>query len=133
MRIGILSDSHGHDDVLARAIDMLVARGAEAIVHCGDIGTEACLEPLVASPVPAYAVGGNMDRHLPALAHRLTRGALTFHPRTVEVPLGGGKFLIATHGHDEHLLAELVTGAQFPYVCHGHTHRVADRRAGAGS
>ncbi|MBL7133588.1 MAG: YfcE family phosphodiesterase [Phycisphaerae bacterium] len=131
MRIGVLSDSHGHDDVVVRAVEMLVDHGVQAIVHCGDVGSPACLEPLVTSPVPAYAVAGNMDRHVPCLARAVTHGALAFHPRTVEVPLGDGQFLIATHGHDERLLAELVAGAHFPYVCHGHTHRVNDRRVAA--
>jgi len=128
MRIGILSDSHGRHDVVARAVDMLIDRGAQAIVHCGDIGTKACLDSLVTSPVPAYAVAGNMDRHVRGLTRAVTHGALTFDPRTVEVPLGDGQFLLAIHGHDERLLAELVAGARFPYVCHGHTHRVDDRR-----
>ena len=130
MLIGIVSDSHGHHDVLARAIEMLTDRGAEAVVHCGDLGTPACIEALAAAPVPAYAVAGNMDRHLAALGSTMTGDSLTFNRRTVEVPLDDGEFLIATHGHNTRLLDELIAGAQFPYVCHGHTHQADDRRVG---
>ncbi len=112
-------------------MDAVAVHGAEAIVHCGDIGTPSCIEPLAASPVPAYAVGGNMDCHVAALSVAMTLGSLTYHPRTVEVPLGEGVFLVATHGHDERPLCELVVGGQFPYVCHGHTHRLDDHHVGA--
>ena len=131
MLIGLVSDSHGHHDLLARAIEMLTDRGAQAIVHCGDLGAMTCVATLAAAPVPAYAVAGNMDRHLAKLASAMAQASVTFGRRTVEVPLGDGRFLVATHGHHVHLLDELVAGAQFPYVCHGHTHRADDRRAGA--
>jgi len=36
----------------------------------------------------------------------------------------------ATHGHDPRLLGELIADCQFPYVCHGHTHRLRDERVG---
>jgi len=130
MLIGIVADSHGHHDVLARAIEILTDRGAQAIVHCGDLGTLACVAPLAAAPVPVYAVAGNMDRHLAELASAMARASVTFGRRTTEVPLGDGRFLVATHGHNAHLLDELVAGAQFPYVCHGHTHRAGDHRVG---
>ncbi len=130
MLIGIVSDSHGRHGVLTRAIEVLTDRGAQAIVHCGDLGTPACVEALNAAPVAAYAVAGNMDRHLAELASTMAGASVTFSRRTVEVALEDGQFLVATHGHDAHLLDELVSGAQFPYVCHGHTHRADDRRVG---
>ena len=48
----------------------------------------------------------------------------------VEVPLGDGEHLAATHGHRETILDGLIGGQQFPYVCHGHSHRVRDERIG---
>lgn len=132
MIVGILSDSHGRARILRRAVDILVGRGAEVIVHCGDFSKIACLDPLAEAPVQTYAVAGNMDRHILAdLPHAAAQRGVTFHPRTVEVPLGDGRFLVALHGHDEHLLEELVLGGRFPYVCHGHTHRADDRRIGS--
>ena len=132
MKAGIVSDSHGRVKTLGRAVEMLVARGAEVIVHCGDFGSVADLAPLAEAPVPTYAVGGNMDRHCGAdLLHTATASGVTFGPQSVEVPLGDGQFLAAVHGHNGHLLEELVLGGQFPYVCHGHTHYADDRRVGA--
>jgi predicted phosphodiesterase len=37
LRIGILSDTHDQVARTGRAVAALVARGAEALVHCGDL------------------------------------------------------------------------------------------------
>ena len=132
MKAGIVSDSHGHVEPLSRAIELLAARGAEAIVHCGDLGSVASLAPLADAPVHAYAVGGNTDGPcLAGLMHAAAAAGVTFSPQTVEVPLGDGRLLVAVHGHNEPLLEELVLGGQFPYVIHGHTHRCADQTFGS--
>ena len=132
MKAGIVSDSHGRVRTLGRAVELLVAHGAEAIVHCGDFGDVAGLARLAEAPVQTYAIGGNMDRHCLGSLMRLANDAgVTFRPQSVEVPLGDGRFLVAVHGDNEQLLEELVLGGQFPYVCHGHTHRSDHRRVGA--
>lgn len=130
MKIGIISDSHGKTARLQRAVDMLVARGAEAIVHCGDLGGEEALHSLGRSGRRAYAVGGNTDKHMQQLVRAAADAGVQFHYEVIEVPLGDGRLLIATHGHDEELVNELLAGGQFPYVCVGHTHRRRDERAG---
>jgi putative phosphoesterase len=130
MRIGLVSDSHGKVDRLGRAMECLAAVGVDAIVHCGDIGSVKCMQALAAAGVPAYAVAGNMDRHLDDLAVEAATLGIRFSPRTVEVPLGDGQYLVATHGHREDVLRELIGGGQFPYVCHGHTHRRRDEHVG---
>ncbi|MCY2927286.1 MAG: metallophosphoesterase family protein [Planctomycetota bacterium] len=129
MRIGILSDSHGRRELLMAAISALAARGAQAIVHCGDFSEPADIQLLSRPGVAAYAVGGNVDRqHLADLAAQALRSHVTFSTELVTVDIGGGRHLAATHGHDETLLDELIVGGQFPYVCHGHTHSVRDDR-----
>lgn len=130
MRIGIISDSHGKAERLRSAIDALSRHGAQALVHCGDIGSVDCLELLADSGVPAYAVAGNMDRKVQRLAIEAKRVGVAFGWEVVEVPLGDGQYLVATHGHDEDVLGELVIGEQFRYVCHGHTHERRDEFRG---
>jgi uncharacterized protein len=132
MHIGILSDSHGKNDRLTRAADLLVAQGAEVIVHCGDLCDEDALHRLGRLHVPVYAVAGNMDKDLLKqlrLAAEFSRVA--FFSEVVTVALGDGRQLAATHGHLEELLSGLVEGGQFAYVCHGHTHRRRDERIGS--
>ena len=130
MRIGIVSDSHGHWRRLDGALEALVARGAEAIVHCGDVGSAECMHVLGRAGVPAYAVRGNMDRGAGKTTDAAAAEGVTFHDATVEVPLAQGEHLIATHGDDALLVQELLIGQQFPYLCHGHTHCRRDERVG---
>ena len=131
MRIGILSDTHGRQDRLQRAMELLSQRQFGAVVHCGDIGSNECLELLGQARVEAYAVAGNTDRHIQDLVETARRLGVDFHSEVIEVPLGDGRHLVATHGHEDGVLAELIQGKQFPYVCHGHTHRFRDERMGA--
>jgi hypothetical protein len=130
MKIGVISDSHGKHERLALAAGMLVDRGAAALVHCGDIGHERSLETLAAAGVPAYVVSGNTDRHIPALIRMAEKLGVEFHWEVIEAPLGDGRFLVATHGHDERLVETLIAGEQFPYVCVGHSHEPQDVRRG---
>lgn len=129
MRIGILSDSHGQTALLATAVAALADRGAQAIVHCGDLGSPECLAALAYKGVSSHAVAGNMDSHqLRELVSSARQAGVEFSTELVAVEIGGGRHLAATHGHDEVLLDELIVGQQFPYICHGHTHRVRDDR-----
>ena len=130
MKIGIVSDTHGKAGRLQKAMDIFTSHNVEAVVHCGDIGSTDCLRVLGSSEKPAYLTLGNMDRHGEMLARQAAASGVNLAWEVVEVPLGNGEYLVATHGHDEDLLSELITGEQFPYVCHGHTHRVRDERIG---
>ena len=63
-----------------RALAALRDRGAEAVVHCGDVGSPQCLAALGDAGVKAYAVGGNMDRRrIAALTAAADDGVTFFH------------------------------------------------------
>jgi hypothetical protein len=130
MRIGIISDTHGKLHRVQRATEVFAPRQLHAIVHCGDIGSEQVLERLAATGVAVFAVAGNVDHHLDRLTDAAGRLGIHFNPVTVEVQVASGRYLVATHGHRESLLDELIVGGQFPYVCHGHTHRVRSEHRG---
>lgn len=132
MRIGLLSDSHGDTSGLRRALTVLSELDVEAIVHCGDICCLDSLEMLKLLKLPAWLVAGNMDHNLANQLQASARGTtVTFEHNTAEIPLGDNNYLIATHGDNDYLLDELIRGEQFPYICHGHTHRARDVRYGA--
>jgi len=130
MKIGILSDSHGKNDRLASALKLLVGGGAEVLVHCGDIGSAWSVELLGQAGPPAYLVMGNIDRHADDLQTSAQRCGVHLGWEVVEVPIGPDRYLLATHGHDEQLLDELITGQQFPFICHGHTHHARNQQIG---
>jgi uncharacterized protein len=131
MLIGLLSDSHADASRLKKGISLLVQQGVDILVHCGDIVAEDHVAILADSGLPAYLVAGNMDRHAGRFAKEAKRRGVNFAADFLEVPLGEGEHLIAMHGDNEQLLCELVEGGQFPYVCHGHTHRTADKTFGS--
>ena len=89
LEIGIVADTHGVLD--ARIVDVL--RDCDAVVHAGDIGSDAVVVQLDGLDVPAWAVAGNNDT--PAK----WRGDRSQHhlPESVVVALPGGK-LIVEHG-----------------------------------
>ena len=123
MKIGIVSDSHGKSQTLKDAIYELLASGAQAIVHCGDIESPADAKYLASLKVPAYLAAGNCDRPYLAQYHKIASETnLNFAEDFVSVPIGEGQFLVASHGHRQHLVQELIEGGQFPFVCLGHSH-----------
>lgn len=128
MRIGIVSDSHGKADRLRRAVELLVQREAEAIVHCGDVGSADCMAVLGQAGVPAYAVAGNMDRHIARLQAAAEESGVHFSLDTVLVLIGEQTYLAVTHGSDRSLIRALAADGRYPYVCHGHTHATRDER-----
>ncbi len=56
MRIGVISDTHG----LLRPAALAALRGCDALIHAGDIGSQAVLDAL-ADIAPVTAVRGNND------------------------------------------------------------------------
>lgn len=131
MKIGIVSDSHGKTNRLRKALAALAERGAEAIVHCGDVGSRDCIAALAEADLPAHVVAGNMDRNLRRLAAEARRAGVHFEEDTIVIPLGGKGSLAVTHGNRGEALEQLLAGGRFAYVCHGHTHERRDERIGS--
>lgn len=127
MHIGILSDSHGRAKITARAIDELEARGAELLIHLGDVETDAVIDELAGHPV--RLVFGNCDWDL---------SSLTRYARNLEIivdhPMGRleieGKHIAFTHGHLGQLMEEALNDG-VDYLLHGHTHELSDTKVGA--
>jgi len=142
-RIGLLSDSHGRAVITQMAVKILLAQQAQLILHLGDVGTVEVIDALAGlvddqnQPVPSRLVFGNTDWD--------TR-SLTEYARDVEVgvnhPVGvidlgpagtrgdAAYQLIFTHGDDPGIMDNALS-RQVKYLCHGHTHRMADHRQGA--
>lgn len=130
MIIGIVSDTHGGEVRLGQAMEIFRQRGAEAIVHCGDIGSPQCVGLLGSAGVPAYAVAGNTDHDLDALGLVAQQTNVVFSDEVAIVPLENGRMLAATHGHLPQALSRVLANEPFPYVCLGHSHRTRDERVG---
>ena len=64
MKIGIISDTHRKLNKAKKALDLLLDKGVEFIIHAGDIVEVEMLDMLEASGVRYVAVYGNNDNHL---------------------------------------------------------------------
>ena len=119
MRILILSDSHGIDINVKRAIDI---EKPDMLIHCGDSeGSEATIEKLAGAPkIPCVFVKGNCDWG-------------STYPTTRIFKLHGHNFLI-THGHMQRIhssenclmLKYLAQENGCDIVCFGHIHVPVD-------
>jgi putative phosphoesterase len=122
--LGILSDSHDQYDRTTRAVDVLRDRGAEAIIHCGDL---TCPDLVyLCSELPAYFVLGNCDDDPRAIAVAVESTGGTWLNQGGIVELCG-KRIAVTHGHlgDEVRRLEALGP---DYLLSGHTHMMFDQR-----
>lgn len=100
-RVGVISDTHG----LLRPEAVQALRGADLILHAGDVGRQELLDEL-SRLAPVVAVRGNVDRGLRDL------------PLTEIVEVGGRLLYLI------HILEDLdPAAAGFAAVIYGHSHR----------
>ena len=64
MRVGIMSDTHKKLGRAKKAVDLLIEKGVEFIIHAGDIVRVELLEYLEEKNIRYVAVLGNNDYHL---------------------------------------------------------------------
>lgn len=132
-RIGFISDTHGRTDRARRAIELLLARGAEQIVHLGDVGSESVIDLLVG--IPSLVVFGNCDDARSLTRYAEILGVEVAHPSAIiEVKSGAldsgaeaqpGLRLGVTHGHLESEVERLLD-SRIDILLHGHTHEIRD-------
>lgn len=124
--LGVLSDTHGRAETCRRAVALLLAAGADRLIHLGDVGSDAVLEELVTS-APASVVFGNCDDERQLGAYATDLGL------DVQHPLGRlrshGLDVAWTHGHLPQCVETATDSADLLFV--GHSHRLADDRVGS--
>lgn len=126
MKLGILSDSHGRALRVRQALRQLEAAGAEAFVHCGDIGGPEVIDEFAGKH--CYMVWGNTDDRDPTLRSYFETLGLPFPNGPLELNLDG-KSVAVFHGH-EGAFRRAIQSPRFDYLFYGHTHRRDDRRLG---
>ena len=127
MIIGILSDTHDRAEWMAAGIRTLQVAGSQFYIHCGDIGSESCIDLLAG--LQAAFVFGNCD---------FDRAGLARYAGSIDVPCYGnladlqldGKRVAVIHGDDYRLKQRLLAAQEHDYLCQGHTHLRADERMG---
>ncbi len=127
MRIGIVSDTHGHLSGTIAAIHMLDSMQVEQVIHCGDIGSEEVV-PLFRS-WPTHFVFGNVDTDEIRLRKAIRAAGQHCHDRFGELELAGCKVAFL-HGDDNPRLRAAVASGEYDLVCHGHTHVARQQQFG---
>lgn len=126
MKVCVVSDSHDRADALAQAVRTAKSRGAEAVIHCGDlIGTQT-LAPALAVGLPVHIIHGNNIGD-PQSLHRWaarSNGQLRYHGVDGRIELAGRRIFLVHY--DEYGYAMACTG-DWDLVCCGHSHRAEVR------
>jgi uncharacterized protein len=130
LKIGILSDTHGQVDLAMAAAREFMFRGIDAVLHCGDIGSDMVLTEMAAMfnalDIPLYAVYGNCDRH-DEYSHFPGNIGVRLLGRFGELELAGRKIALL-HSDDQDIFHETVRSNRYDYVFFGHSHTRRDSR-----
>jgi putative phosphoesterase len=125
--IGVVSDTHGHILNTCKAVKVFERMEVEAVLHCGDIGSPD-IPPLFAA-WPTHYVLGNVDGSERQLREAIDMAGGICHGRFGALSLKGRKIALL-HGDDEQRFREVTRSGDWELVCHGHTHKASQTRAG---
>lgn len=126
MLLGVVSDTHGNIGRTSQAVELLQARGVEAVLHCGDVGCPGIVEQFAAWPT--HFVTGNCDAR-EDLGTDVLAASQHWHGLFGEITLANRRIALL-HSHVPGKLAECAESGQYDLVCYGHTHRYETHRVG---
>lgn len=126
MRLGVISDTHGHVELTRPAVRMLESLDVDVVLHCGDIGSLAVVELFAAWPT--HFVFGNCDYDTQELAAGIQKAGQTCHGLFGDLELAGVRIALL-HSHERRQFRDTIESGEYRLVCYGHTHVAAiDRR-----
>lgn len=122
MKICIVSDSHDNRRLLSAAVHDAKARGAEAVIHCGDIVAPSTLGAIRDVGLPMHVIHGNNEGDIVALSRRSHRlgNFYTYYGQDAGIELAGRKIFVVHYPH--YGLGMAATG-DWDLVCWGHDHK----------
>src|SRR5256885_13410898 len=109
MRIGVISDTHGHVANTMAAVRMLESLEVEAVLHCGDIG--AAEIPKLLANWPAHFVFGNCDGDRDELRAAIERQGMACYGRFGNPELAGRRSALL-HSDDATPFRQVTTGGK---------------------
>ena len=127
MRIGVISDTHGHAMNTLAAVRMLESLEVEAVLHAGDIGSPQI--PKLVAAWPGHFVFGNCDHDHDELRAAIEQAGLTSHGLFGDLMLAERRIALL-HSHDARLFHRVCTSGEYDLVCYGHTHAAEQHRQG---
>lgn len=123
MKICIISDSHDNRRLMALAVEDALSRGAEAVLHCGDVVAPTTLRALQKFGLPVHVIHGNNTGDMFNLSRLGAEegSVIRYYGQDAAIELGGRNIFIVHYPHYAHAMA--CTG-DYDMVCCGHDHRV---------
>ena len=118
MRLGVVSDTHGHAENALRAVRMLESLEVQCVLHCGDVGSADI--PRLFAAWPTHFVAGNCDPDFDELKAAIT-GRHQWHGLFGDIELAGRKIALL-HSHDGRKFRQTIASGKYDLVCYGHTH-----------
>lgn len=127
MRIGVISDTHGHTTNTMAAVRMLESLEVEAVLHCGDICSP--LIPKLLSTWPTHFVFGNCDHELDETREAIESSGMACYGWFGNLEMAGRRIALL-HSHDAKLFRQVCSSNEYDLVCYGHTHVAEQHHAG---
>jgi len=128
MKIGIVSDSHGRIDNTQKALAILGEKGAQTVIHCGDIDDAATVQ--LFAGWDAHFVFGNCDHDQDDLKRAIREIGGKLHDMFGILGIEGHRIGF-THGHLDGPFRQLKHRSDLDYIFYGHTHQRDDHRHGS--
>jgi len=122
MKVCIVSDSHDNRFLLKAAVEDAKQRGAEAVLHCGDVVAPTTLRILNPLGLPVHVIHGNNTGDMYSMA-RLSHdpdSMIHYHGQDAGIELARHKIFIV---HYPHYARAMATTGEWDLVCCGHDHR----------
>lgn len=122
MKICILSDSHDNPRLLASAVEDAKARGAQAVLHCGDVVAPSTLRVLQKFGLLVHVIYGNNTGDLYTMSKLATEpgSVIRFYGQDAGINLAGRNIFLV---HYPHYARALATTGDWDLVCCGHDHK----------
>ncbi len=126
MLIAVISDTHSRHSSIHQALALMLDRGVEMILHCGDIQDGNTVRLF---PPYTHFVYGNCDYDREDIQLAVQETGATLHGAWGVVQVAQFK-LAMVHGDNHQLLSELENADAFDFLFHGHTHVAGEHRTG---
>lgn len=122
MKICIISDTHDRVDYLHAAIEDAKERGAEVVLHCGDLVAPYTLRKISEFGLPLHVIHGNNKGDLAAMCRLASNpdNLVKYHGRDASLEINGKKIFLIHF--PEYADAMALTG-KWDLICCGHNHR----------
>lgn len=132
--LGLLSDSHGRAETTRLAVELLIDRGADILIHLGDVGSVQVIDalaeinPKTKNQIESHMVLGNTDWDGQALTRYAQDLGVHVHDPAGQIEIDGCQIAFS-HGHLPAVMGHFLD-AGVDYLLHGHTHVQSDQPQG---